>query len=114
MWQCLNCKEDVEDSLAICWNCEADQEGVLPEKAVPVGDHTDDDYRQFLNRKTAAKNCVQCHAVLTFVGTRKFHEGSNWGIFGDFGELFVGHTSLEMYTCPTCLRVEFFVSDPLP
>jgi hypothetical protein len=33
------------------------------------------------------------------------------GALGDLAELFVARTTLEMYVCPNCLRVEFFVSD---
>ena len=33
------------------------------------------------------------------------------GALSDFAELFVAQTKLEMYVCPKCLRVEFFVSE---
>jgi len=33
-------------------------------------------------------------------------------MLGDIGEFFDRHLSLEMYVCPKCLRVEFFVSEP--
>ena len=26
-WKCKNCKEDVDDNLAICWSCQYDKKG---------------------------------------------------------------------------------------
>jgi len=66
-----------------------------------------------LSQKYASKNCAGCQSPLKFLGTKTFHEGANWGILGDLGEIFVGHTNLDMYVCPSCLRVEFFASDTI-
>jgi hypothetical protein len=43
------------------------------------------------------------------VGTKKIHEGTNWGILGEVGELFVKRERFDVYVCPRCGRVEFFV-----
>ena len=53
--------------------------------------------------------CPRCPATLDYVGTRKFHEGARWGLLGDLGELFVNRESFDIYVCPRCGRVEFFV-----
>ena len=53
--------------------------------------------------------CVRCEAELEFLGTKEFHEGTRWGIFGDFTELFVNRERLDFYACPSCGRVEFFL-----
>jgi hypothetical protein len=54
--------------------------------------------------------CVRCKTRLDYVGTRKFHEGKNWGIFGEVGEFFVKKESFDVYVCPRCGSVEFFVN----
>ena len=101
MWKCLNCSEDVADNLSVCWNCETAAEK-----------DPESDFKQFLSEKHRPKNCVGCNSQLNFAGTKEFREGTNWGMLGDFGEFFERHVSLEMYVCPKCLRVEFFVSEP--
>lgn len=114
MWKCLKCSEEVNEELDVCWNCEADRRGVLPKGASSTKrDNRDAELKRFLNKKHGPKKCSACQCALKFVGSREFHEGANWGMLGDLGELFVARTSLEMYACPTCLRVEFFLSDPV-
>jgi uncharacterized protein YdhG (YjbR/CyaY superfamily) len=39
--------------------------------------------------------CPRCSTALEFMGTRKFHEGKNWGVFGELGELFRQQTALR-------------------
>lgn len=55
--------------------------------------------------------CPRCHQALRFAGTQRFHEGTRqWGFWlGDLGELFVNRESFDVYVCPRCGRVEFFV-----
>lgn len=114
MWKCLNCSEAVDDRFEVCWNCEADRRGVLPNGTSSSSEaNGDNDLKRFLNKKHESKNCSACQSELKFIGTKEFHEGANWGALGELGELFVGRTNLEMHVCPTCLRVEFFVSDLL-
>jgi hypothetical protein len=45
--------------------------------------------KRFLNKKHGPKTCAVCHTALKFVGTKEFHEGINFGVPGDFGEIFV-------------------------
>lgn len=53
--------------------------------------------------------CPRCTQDLQYVGRREFHEGTNWGFFGGLGELFVERSHFDLYVCPRCGRVEFFV-----
>lgn len=55
--------------------------------------------------------CARCDAALSYAGTKKFHEGTRaWGFFlGDLGELFTNREHFDVYVCPRCGRVEFFV-----
>jgi len=114
MWKCLNCAEEVENTLAVCWSCQADQTGVVPESSVSAQDTPEErSSKVFLNEKFRPKNCLRCDVPLRYAGTKEFHEGVNLGALGDFAELFVNRTNLEMYVCSRCLQVEFFASDPI-
>ena len=54
-------------------------------------------------------DCLRCKQPLEHLGTKSFHEGTNWGFFGELGELFVKRDRFDVYACPRCGRVEFFV-----
>jgi hypothetical protein len=61
--------------------------------------------------------CVHCHTPMTFLGRKMFHEGTRWGALGDLFELLVNKVSLDVYYCPSCGKVEFYVppnTDPRP
>lgn len=102
MWICQNCSEEVEDQFGTCWNCEADMQGALPTKSSSDRDAEDMKRKAFLNEKFRSKHCLRCNIALRYAGRKEFHEGM----------LSVALVALEMYVCPNCLRVEFFVSDP--
>lgn len=53
--------------------------------------------------------CPRCDVGLDFVGTKRFHEGRNWGALGEIGEFFVKKEAFDVYVCPRCGRVELFV-----
>lgn len=111
MWKCLNCSEEMEDHFDVCWNCEADRKGVLPARSSSAQDSREKQEKDFLNEKFRSKNCPRCNVVLTYAGRKEFHERKRLGALGDLAELFVAQTNLEMYVCPNCLKVEFFMSD---
>lgn len=46
---------------------------------------------------------------MTHMGTRDFHEGKRWGMLGDIGEMFVNKQRFDVYSCPRCGLVEFFI-----
>jgi hypothetical protein len=54
-------------------------------------------------------SCPRCEQALQYVGRKRFHEGANWGILGEVGELFVKREHFDVYVCQRCGRVEFFV-----
>jgi hypothetical protein len=53
--------------------------------------------------------CLRCRTPLQFMGTKKFHEGTRWSVFGDLAELFENRESYDVYMCPQCGKVELFV-----
>lgn len=116
MWTCRNCSEEVEDQFGVCWNCEADARGTVHTKSyaehnAQIADARDTQRKAFLNEKFRPKDCLRCNITMKYAGRKEFHEGPKLGAIGDFAELFVGQTNLEMYVCPNCLRVEFFAFD---
>ncbi|HUS77997.1 MAG TPA: hypothetical protein VM050_04980 [Patescibacteria group bacterium] len=53
--------------------------------------------------------CSCCGVRLDYVGRRMFHEGTRWGVLGNLGEIFVNRERFDIYVCPRCGRVEFFI-----
>ena len=88
-WTCKQCGASVGDTADVCWRC-----------ATP---------RSAAGRTVSRVRCMQCDRDLEYVGTKSFHEGTRWGVLGDIGELFVNKQKLDLYCCPRCGRVEFFV-----
>jgi ribosomal protein S27AE len=62
-----------------------------------------------MTTSTDRLQCPRCAVELEYVGTKKFHEGARWGVLGELGELFVKKEHFDVYVCPRCGRVEFFV-----
>jgi hypothetical protein len=54
-------------------------------------------------------SCSTCNVALKYAGTKKFHEGIRWGLLGELGELFVNKETFDVYYCPKCGKVQFFV-----
>jgi hypothetical protein len=54
-------------------------------------------------------SCARCAKPLEYVGTKRFHEGTRWGVLGELAELFVNKEHFDVYVCPRCGRVELFV-----
>ena len=108
MWHCLKCGEDVEDHFELCWNCQANRRGHRPFNTNQNGEAEDERVKAIVNRKYKPMSCLRCGTTLTNAGTRKFHQGPNFGVLGDWGELLVAKESLEMYVCQDCGHVEFF------
>ena len=55
------------------------------------------------------KLCPNCNVELYYLGLNRFHEGRRWGVIGNLGELFVKKKSFNIYTCPKCGKVEFYI-----
>jgi hypothetical protein len=91
MWRCGSCAESVEDTL---FRAAAEAQPTGPGAAVG---------------SVNALSSVRCHEALQHLGRKRFHEDPNWGIFGELGELFVKREHFDVYVCPRCGRVEFFI-----
>ena len=106
-WTCKNCGAEVDDELAICWQCGFGQDGSSP----PEG------WQSELTAHTAPAPrdmaCLRCATKMTYIGEKRFHEGSYSAdiLLGDF---FIHREEFEIYLCPGCGKAEFFASPPAP
>ena len=98
MWRCGKCGESVEEDFAVCWKCGTTKDWV-----------TDPQFSVVPGAQGNPISCARCNTTLQYVGRKRFHEGTNWGVFGELGELFVKREHLDFYLGPRCGRVEFFV-----
>jgi ssDNA-binding Zn-finger/Zn-ribbon topoisomerase 1 len=53
--------------------------------------------------------CKRCGVELAFLDNKLLHTGTNWGILGEIGEIFVEKNSYDLYACPICGGVEWFL-----
>lgn len=117
MWICGKCGESVEENFDACWKCGTSWDGVadpdfkgapVAAEIAPIAASTDiapDAAPSGIDPIT----CGRCYEPLEYVGRKRFHEGTNWGVLGELGELFVKRQHFDVYVCPRCGRVEFFV-----
>ena len=121
MWKCAKCQERVEDSFEVCWNCGTSKDGIedpafrrAAEREAEALDTIGSTEAEAVQSDEPQENlnpitCARCQQNLDYVGTKRFHEGTNWGVLGELGELFLNREHFDVYVCPRCGRVEFFV-----
>jgi hypothetical protein len=95
MWTCPKCQEASEDTFDACWKCGTTKSGEPPAPEATS-----------VIRKI---DCLRCESPMASIGRKDFHEGTNWGLLGAIGEMFVNQESFELFRCPKCGKVEFFV-----
>src|ERR1700752_2034839 len=105
-WTCENCNEEVESQFEVCWNCQHDRTGVVPPNFSDL-EIEDQANKTSLNIVWAEKFCLACQNNLTYVGKGNFHTGP---CAGDLvTQLLSDLLEVQMFFCPTCARVEFFM-----
>jgi len=53
--------------------------------------------------------CARCNTEMQTLGTRTLPGASTGGILGELSELFTNREKMEVFACPNCGCVEFFV-----
>ncbi|MDD3080256.1 MAG: hypothetical protein PHH37_14310 [Paludibacter sp.] len=99
---CPNCHEEVEDNFDLCWNCNYSfsEKQVIEISEIIVDDNQREIY------------CLRCHSVkMKYAGNYRFHEGTNFGVLGNWLELFNNKESFDLYVCPECKKVELFLPE---
>jgi hypothetical protein len=76
-------------------------EAVAPAEPEDAEDEAEDEAR--------GVDCLRCDVPLKFAGEKRFHEGTHWGAIGELGHLFEKTETFQVFVCPRCGHVEFFV-----
>ncbi len=133
MKSCPNCKEESENTFEICWNCQYSftekrilQNTEFTETCIYCNARVDPsleycpncNHKIKLNRVTSESSeeseglktdCLRCKTPMLYKGPFKFHEGTRIGVMGDLFELFVNREAFDLYFCPKCRKIEFFL-----
>lgn len=132
MKRCPKCNSEVDDNFDLCWNCQYsfiddkiltndDFQLVCPNCKAEVGPNKkfcpvcqfdlDTVPNENPEKPVGSKqiNCLRCNVPLEFKGNYSFHEGTRVGALGDIFELFQNRESFDLYCCPKCGKVEFFL-----
>ena len=56
-----------------------------------------------------ALKCLRCAARMTFMKREKIQLGQSGAIFGDWPNILAGALDTEIYCCPQCGKLEFFL-----
>ena len=99
MKNCPNCNSEVDDHFELCWKCNYS----IPDKRVIT-------FQEPTEHKTEKEiNCLRCQIPMESSGKFKFLEGNRIGFLGNIFELLQNRESFDLYHCPECGKVEFFI-----
>jgi len=90
MKNCPNCHSEVEDNFDLCWNCNY---SFVENQLVEIN--------EFIEGSREI-DCLRCQIPMKYSGNFRFHEGFLTGFF-------TNKESFDLYICPKCGKVEFFV-----
>ena len=96
---CPECNAEIESNLLFCPNCKYDLNSVAEISKLHIGDSPKE------------IQCLRCQVPMSFNGNFRFHEGTRMGVFGDLFELFTNRESFDLYFCPKCGKIEFFLPE---
>lgn len=137
---CPNCKAEIDDEFDLCWNCQysfadhrvlndqdfgqicpackAEVDGKLkfcPYCKTDLNVIIENSVNRIENASVPGPvkeiECLRCRVAMSYNGNFRFHEGTRMGAFGDFFELFTNRESFDLYFCPQCGKVEFFLPE---
>ena len=55
--------------------------------------------------------CLRCGREMAHKGSEKLQLGETSWLFGDLSNLLSGAIEVEIYACPECRKLEFFLAD---
>jgi Zn finger protein HypA/HybF involved in hydrogenase expression len=135
MKTCPNCKAEVDDNFELCWNCQysfTDAQVLKDNEFKLICPECDSEIDSSLRFCPNCKHdlnsvieidkhgipnpviqieCLRCKVPMSFNGNYRFHEGTRMGALGDLFELFINRESFDLYFCPKCGKVEFFLPE---
>lgn len=132
MKNCPECNSEIDDNFDLCWNC---QYSFVDNKVLDYSDFIlicpkcNKEVKSYLhscpychydlkeaNHESEVKpheikhvDCLKCKIALDFHGNFKFNEGTSAGSIGNLLEVFINRESLDIYSCPKCGKIEFFL-----
>lgn len=132
MKTCPNCNAEVDDNFNLCWNCRYnfDDEKILDQSdSISICPNCNLEVKPYLKHcpychydlrepnqeiETKSQNnkhieCLRCKVVLDYQGNFTFNDGSRSEAAGNFLEIFINNESFDIYSCPNCGKVEFFL-----
>ena len=56
-------------------------------------------------------NCLRCDGKMNHIRTENLQFGQTGWILGDLPNLLAGAMEVDIYSCPKCKKVEFFLAD---
>ena len=56
-------------------------------------------------------NCLRCGRQMRYIKREKLQLGQTGWVLGDLPNLFAGAMSVDIYTCPDCSKIEFYLAD---
>jgi len=102
MKNCPNCQAEVEPDFDICWKC---QYSFTEKKVIESPELGRNHFYSLIN-------CLRCSIPMIFAGSRKIQERQHWTTLGNLFELLSNRDSFDLFVCPQCGKVEFFISSP--
>ena len=58
-------------------------------------------------------DCLRCGRQMRYIGREKLQLGQTGWVLGDLPNLFAGAMSVDIYTCPDCRKMEFYLADEI-
>jgi len=55
--------------------------------------------------------CLRCDTDMSLIRTEKLQLGQTGWVLGDLPNLLAGAMEVEIYSCPKCGKLEFFLAD---
>ncbi len=55
--------------------------------------------------------CLRCGCKMTHIKTEKLQLGQTGWIFGNLPNLLAGAMEVDIYSCPECRKLEFYLAD---
>ena len=56
-------------------------------------------------------NCLRCGRQMRYIKREKLQLGQTGWVLGDLPNLFAGAMSVDIYTCPGCSKIEFYLAE---
>ena len=132
MKSCPKCNTEIENNFELCWNCQysfvddkvldkSDYISICPKCNMEVKSYLHscpychNDLRESISNDEIELNenkhveCMRCTTALDYHGNFRFNENTRSGSIGNLLEVFINKESIDIYSCPKCGKIEFYL-----